>query len=105
LDRFQSYQDLISIIYSYGKYYPKKHGNWILLPYTETAWMEMDSWNKKITVFEGFPGDVEGERAYWVGFSRDCENRRTLGIHFGSKDCVEDIDFYLENVKKIYKIH
>lgn len=99
MNKKKAYDEIVSIIYKYGKPFPKKHGSWYLMPYTNSSWIEMDSWNKRITLFEGEP-ESDSETAYWVGFSRDSKNKKSLGIDFGSFDCVNDIEFYLETIKK-----
>ncbi len=96
----KSYDEIVSLIYKHGKAYPKKHGNWYLMPYTNSSWVQMDSWNKSVTVFEGAtPSD--SEVMYWSGFARGSKNKRNLGIDFGGFECVDDIEFYLEMIKAV----
>ena len=98
-DSKKTYDEIVSIILKHGKPYPKKHGNWYLMPYTNSAWIEMDSWNKRVTVFEGSIS-TDSEVLYWSGFSRDSKNKRCLGLDFGGFECVDDIKFYLDVMRK-----
>lgn len=94
------FKQLISIIRQYGKYYEKKHGNWILLPYIKEYAFSMDSWNENIKLIK-FNGAFNNVR----GFGGDV--LYIVGYDFGGFSCrvlEEQLDCWIEQLTEIYGI-
>lgn len=101
MDDKQKYFYLIrDLIYKYGEWFPKKHGNWIKLEFTNDLFFQMDSWNNAICLIQG-----KGQYNFYTGFSG--EQKAYLGLGFGGLEIKYDADmlkFWYENLISLIDI-
>ena len=78
---YKEYHDkIVDLIFKYGIKYPKKHGNYIKLPFYKDSFFEMDSWNKSIHLkvgsgeqerseglYDWYYHELKGEDLFWLG--------------------------------------
>jgi hypothetical protein len=91
----QKYFYLIrDLILKYGERFPKKHGEWIKLQFTNDLFFEMDSWDSAIWLTKGIT-----ECDYWNGFNGEAQ--AYLGLDFGGLEIKYDADmlkFWYKNL-------
>jgi hypothetical protein len=97
----EKYKNFASMIYEHGERFPKKHGEWVRIQYTNEYYFVIDSWNSCISmvknpkykdIYNGFTGTLV-----------KIQDQSTFGINFGGCEVniTEDLlDFYIENLKK-----
>ena len=95
----ERYNHLVKLIRDNGTYFPKRHGNYVLLNYFDNYYFELDTWNSSISITSSDNIDDFGIK------SNGYKTLKCIGIDWGGFELYVSekiLDFYIDNLR--YKL-